>query len=640
MKYKLQDLIDIEKFQFLQDRLNSINPFPSAIIDNDGVVLTATAWQDVCMLFHRKHPDCLRDCLKSDQYILEHIQEANPGVSYICPRGMVDNALPIIINGVHYANYFTGQFFTHPPDLEFFRQQAKMFGFDEDAYLAAVKKVPVWNDEQLDNYLHFLQGLIGIITESGSKKLQELEAEEKFRISQKRSQTVLQQMLDAFWVVNQADTRIVEVNQAMCDMLGYARDELLSMSIAKIEALDSTEQIQQRVEKIMRDGSDFFDSRFRRKDGSLIEVEVSVNYMPEERQFYSFHRDVTKRKQAEIALRENEARLSAIIEASRDAIGVSKAGVHVLVNPAYLKLFGFDHTEELIGTPILNLISPECREDISLKIRKRMQNEHVPGFYETTALRKDQTSFLMEVNVAVYSLTNEVYTLVILRDISERKRSEVLIRNSLVEKETLLKELYHRTKNNMQVITSMLELQATYSENPVVITLFREMENRISTMALVHQMLYQTMDLSRVNLRQYIQELMNLLLNGYGMSEKRIQIELDIEEVLVAIDTAIPCGLVLNELITNAVKYAFPNGRPGTLRVGLRRVEPQVLELIFADNGVGVPPEFDFRQQGSLGMTTIVALAKHQMHGQVEFDGSAGVVWRFTFREDLYPLRV
>lgn len=640
MKYKLQDLIDIEKFQFLQDRLNSIYPFPSAIIDNDGVVLTATAWQDVCKLFHRKNPDCLKDCLKSDQYILEHIQEANPGVSYICPRGMIDNALPIIINGVHYANYFTGQFFTHQPDLDIFRQQAQKFGFDEDVYLAAVNKVPVWNAEQLDNYLHFLQGLIGIITESGSKKLQELDAQEQFRISQKRSQIVLQKMLDAFWVINQADARIVEVNQSMCDMLGYSRDELLSMSIEKIEAADSPEQIQQRIKNLISAGSGFFDSQFRRKDGSLIDVEVSVNYMPEERQFYSFHRDITKRKQDEKALRENETRLRAIIGASRDAIGVSKAGVHVLVNPAYLSLFGFDQVEELVGTPIINLIAPECRAEISLNIRRRLQNEQAPSFYETTALRKDGSKFLMEVNVSVYSLSNEVYTVVILRDITERNRVEELVRSSLGEKEILLRELYHRTKNNMQVIISMLELQAAFSEDPAVTTLFQEMENRISTMALVHQMLYQTKDLSRVNLRHYIQELMNLLLSGYGLAEKRIQIELQVEEVLVAIDTAIPCGLVLNELITNTVKYAFPNGRPGTLRVALHRTESQVLELVFADDGVGVPKNFDFRQQGSLGMQTILALVEHQMHGQVEFDGSAGVAWRFTFREDLYPLRV
>ena len=111
MKYKLQDLIDIEHFQNLQDRLNKIYSFPSSIIDNDGNILTATAWQDVCTKFHRKNKEAERLCIKSDQYIMDHLHEANPAVSYRCPHGLVDNATPIIIDGIHYGNFFTGQFF-------------------------------------------------------------------------------------------------------------------------------------------------------------------------------------------------------------------------------------------------------------------------------------------------------------------------------------------------------------------------------------------------------------------------------------------------------------------------------------------------------------------------------------------------
>jgi ligand-binding sensor protein len=170
MNYKLQDLIDMEQFQNLQDRLNEIYSFPSAIIDNNGNILTATAWQDICTKFHRVNPDCLRDCLHSDQYIRQHLHEANPAVSYRCPRGLVDNATPIIIEDTHYGNFFTGQFFLEPPDLEFFRAQARQFGFDEAAYLEAVQKVPIWSRKQLNSYLFFIKGLIAVISESGLKK--------------------------------------------------------------------------------------------------------------------------------------------------------------------------------------------------------------------------------------------------------------------------------------------------------------------------------------------------------------------------------------------------------------------------------------------------------------------------------------
>src|SRR5512140_3221183 len=138
MDYRLEDLIDIPLFQALQDKLNEIYSFPSAIIDNDGNVLTATAWQDVCTKFHRVHPECAKECRASDLYILGHIHEANPAVTYRCPHGLVDNATPIVIGGKHLGNYFTGQFFLEPPDVGFFRRQAARYGFDETAYLDAV----------------------------------------------------------------------------------------------------------------------------------------------------------------------------------------------------------------------------------------------------------------------------------------------------------------------------------------------------------------------------------------------------------------------------------------------------------------------------------------------------------------------
>ena len=141
MEYKLNDLIDLRLFQSLQDKLNEIYSFPSAIIDLEGNILMASDWQDICTKFHRLHPQAEKECIKSDLYITEHLHEANPAVSYKCPHGLVDNAIPIIIGGKHLANFFTGQFFLEKPDLEFFRRQAKKYGFDESSYLHAVSRV-------------------------------------------------------------------------------------------------------------------------------------------------------------------------------------------------------------------------------------------------------------------------------------------------------------------------------------------------------------------------------------------------------------------------------------------------------------------------------------------------------------------
>ena len=242
MEFKLQDLIDIGQFQNLQDRLNEIYSFPSAIVDNDGNILTAAAWQDVCTQFHRKHPDCERECRLSDQYILSHIHEANPAVSYRCPRGLIDSATPIVIDGIHYGNIFTGQFFLEKPDMDFFRAQAKKYGFDEDAYLKAVKKVPIWSQEQLNKYLYFIKGLIAVISESGLKKLKETEAKKRIEDSEERTHNILRTAIDGFWIVDMQG-RLLEVNEAYCRMSGYTREELLRMSIFELEDDEFSDEI-------------------------------------------------------------------------------------------------------------------------------------------------------------------------------------------------------------------------------------------------------------------------------------------------------------------------------------------------------------------------------------------------------------
>jgi signal transduction histidine kinase/ActR/RegA family two-component response regulator len=191
MDFKLQDVVDIEQFQLLQDRLHEIYPFPSAIIDNDGNVLTATAWQDVCTHFHRTHPEGLAKCIESDKHVRDHVLEARPTVTYRCPHGLVDNATPIVIAGRHVANYFAGQFFSEQPDLEFFRQQARGYGFDEAAYLAAVARVPVCSPEKVAQYLNFIRVFVDVVASIGQKNLDERESREVREAAQNELREVL-----------------------------------------------------------------------------------------------------------------------------------------------------------------------------------------------------------------------------------------------------------------------------------------------------------------------------------------------------------------------------------------------------------------------------------------------------------------
>jgi len=318
MGYKLQDLIDIDHFQNLQDRLNKIYAFPSSIIDNDGNILTATAWQEICTQFHRKNKETERLCIQSDLYIKDLIHEAAPALTYRCPHGLVDNAAPIIIDGVHYGNFFTGQFFLEQaPDESFFKSQARKYGFDENAYLAAVKKVPVWSQEQLDNYLFFIRGLIEIIAESGLKKLREIENRKQIQINEQRNRAILKTAMDGFWATN-LDGRLVEVNDAYCRMSGYSETELLCLHIWDLDSFETRDQVIEHIQNVMSSGPERFESSHRKKDGTLFDVEISAQFRPEHGgQCICFLRDITEWKRAEFE-RESTVRMLEILNAKID----------------------------------------------------------------------------------------------------------------------------------------------------------------------------------------------------------------------------------------------------------------------------------------------------------------------------------
>ena len=227
------------------------------------------------------------------------------------------------------------------------------------------------------------------------------------------------------------------------------------------------------------------------------------------------------------------------------------------------------------------------------------------------------------------------------RDIAERMRVEEQLKASLAEKQVLLRELYHRTKNTLQVIRSMLVLQAAKTPaNAEVQKLVRDAENRILAISLVHQKLYQSHDLSRINIAEYLEELAQLILKSYRITPQSIALAFDIEALPLLLDTAIPCGLIVHELLSNAIRHAFVDGRNGEIAIKLFRNAGGKLELHIGDNGVGVPQGFNFRQQQSLGLQMAFAIAEHQMQGTVRVTGDNGVRYVIEFPDTLYQERV
>ena len=223
----------------------------------------------------------------------------------------------------------------------------------------------------------------------------------------------------------------------------------------------------------------------------------------------------------------------------------------------------------------------------------------------------------------------------IIRELVELNRSfntmtERLTR-TLNERETLIRELNHRTKNNMNVISSMLRLQSDYIDDPRLTQVLEDLESRIQSMALVHQKLYQSGDLTHIRLDEYLTDLVDLLSHGTGAAERAISFQLHVEPVNVPVDIAVPCGLVVSELITNAMKHAFSPDSPGNITVELQKAAPGYLSLVVKDDGKGYAPDFRPREQNSLGLQTVYAIVESQLAGSVELDSDDGMRWRFTF---------
>ena len=212
--------------------------------------------------------------------------------------------------------------------------------------------------------------------------------------------------------------------------------------------------------------------------------------------------------------------------------------------------------------------------------------------------------------------------------------------NSLKEKEMLLREIHHRVKNNLQVISSLLSLQSRYSKDKQAIEMAKESQNRIKAMALIHEKLYRSKDFANVEFNDYIKNLVNDLFASYKVSASRIVLNMDIENISLGIDTAIPTGLIVNELVTNCLKYAFTEGNDGEVMISLRSLDDDEKELIVSDNGVGLPESLDIKKAESLGLRMITNLTEKSLHGKVNINKSNGTEFQIIFKEKEYKERI
>ncbi len=322
--------------------------------------------------------------------------------------------------------------------------------------------------------------------------------------------------------------------------------------------------------------------------------------------------------------------LDSILRNMQDLLVVTDAaGIIRLVNQSTLEMLSY-REEDLIGQPAVQLFSGGNRElggqDMALQVRELAGSREARMVSSTGA----EVPVVLSLGLLAGQERPAEGFIITAADITERKEAEDQLRLSLQEKEVLLKEIHHRVKNNMQVISSLLDLQSAQITDPQIRAPFRDSQNRIKSMALIHERLYQSPDLARIDFTDYLQLLAPRLFASYQITDQQISLNIQAAPISLEVSQAIPCGLIISELIANALKHAFPGGRHGELLLSMEKSPGDEIVLVVADNGVGLPEELDLGQTNTLGLQLIQVLAK-QLRGSIAMDRSAGTRCELRF---------
>ncbi len=351
--------------------------------------------------------------------------------------------------------------------------------------------------------------------------------------------------------------------------------------------------------------------------------------------------DITEHKQATEARRESEARARAMLESALDCIvSVDHQGRIIEFNLAAERTFGRTRAEAMGRLMAELIIPPPLRERHRQAFARHLATGEATILgkrIEMTALRADGAEFPIELAVTRIPGKEPPTFTAFMRDITGRKEAEERIQASLREKDVMLKEIHHRVKNNLQIVSSLLRLQSRHLKHPETVAAFEESGSRVQSMALVHEKLYQSSSLSELDFAAYAQSLTDSLLRSYGTDPSVIRLHLDMDKVHLNINQAIPCALILNELVANALKYAFPNGRQGEIRLRLHCDPDGTTHMSVGDNGVGLPADFNPDKTGSLGLQLVNTLV-HQLRGHMEASHAEGTQYTLTFTAEAATL--
>ncbi len=881
-KNHFTEVADIALLRSLCEDFTRLTGFATALLDMAGNVLVASGWQEVCTRFHRVVAGSARKCLESDTLLADRLTRGEDYCLYRCGNGLIDVAVPIVVDGTHVGRLYSGQFLFAPPDLAFYRRQAAEYGFDEASYLDAVNRVPIVSEERVqqamgflcrlaeiivrmgvtnkkvddanliiknshavlfrwktcpgwpieyvsDNIMQFgytpqelvsreapysllmhpedLDGIASLVDEYYSRDVERFELEyrivtktgdirwvEERTVSQRDAQgkiTHYQGIVIDITERKQAERALREneerlrlaltaANQGFYDLdlcsgrakispeyatiLGYDpeeydssldfwakqihpddRDRTLAVlkSVAQGEATsysveyrlrcksgewkwilsrgkvmdyladgtaarlmgihtDISERVRTEealkqanlivenspvvlfrwlaapgwpVEMVSRNVTQFgytpedflsgalpFASIIHPDDLERVAAEVTEHCGSGDDQFEQEYRiitragairwlydrtvverdaageithfqgiviDVSEWKRAEEAISESEEKFRTLAETSPTPIILIQGEQIIYANEAVVQFTGYTR-EELSEMKFWEFVHDDFRDLVRERGIARERGEPVPRRYDHKIVTKGGEERWAVVSGSAMKYQGKPARIITLLDFTEAKQSQERMKSALAEKEALLKEVHHRVKNNLQIISSLLDFQSESIKDEGSLKAFRESQDRITAMALIHEKLYGSRDFSSIDFGRYIEDISRHLFNSYIIDTDRISLGIDAGDVFLEIDKAIPCGLIMNELISNALKHAFPEDRKGEITVRLRRQDDGLVWITVADNGKGFPPGMDFRHTQTLGLQLVNMLVR-QLRGTIEFQVDNGLEVRVCF---------
>ncbi len=474
------------------------------------------------------------------------------------------------------------------------------------------------------------------ISEHAQAEKNIIDAEEKFR-------SLVEHSLAGIFIMQ--NNRFVYVNPRFEEIFGCRFSEIEKMNPLDLVFEDDKPLVIENIDKLLSNKMVSVQYTYRAipKTGTMVVVEVrgtKIDYMGSPAMIGTMQ-DITERKHAEDEIRNQREFLRTVIDLSPNLIfAKDRDGRFTLVNKAVAELYG-TNVDNLLGktdgdfnpneTEVRSFLEAD-REVIDKKKERDITEEAVSNSVT------GETKWFQTKKIPLAARDGSTQVLGVSNDITARKVAEEMTIKSLRDKEILLQEIHHRVKNNLQIIVSLLKLQSKHIFDQRDLEIFNNSRSRVETMSLIHEKLYKSKDISNINFDTYIRELASYLLKAYKVQQEDIELVINANNVKLGIDTAIPCGLIINELIINIFKFAFPAGRKGKIEITVAK-EGDDVTLIVSDDGVGLPPDFDLSKSDSLGLQLVDTLIK-QLDGNVEIQSVNGSRFIIKFREIKYKERI